>query len=125
MYPGFTSVEPLARSRWRCGPSWPASRSTATVSNTAWLLGDLVRAVEPCSDLADLAHGLGGECHRVGTHVGDQADAALADVLPLVQLLREAHGAARIETELARGLLLERRGGEGRSRVAAALLAVD
>ena len=33
--PGFTNVEPLARSRCRCSPSAPASMSTATVSNSA------------------------------------------------------------------------------------------
>ena len=91
----------------------------------ARLLGHLVRAVEPRGDLADLLHRLGRQRHRVGTHVGDEADAALADVDALVELLREAHGAPRVEAELARGLLLQRRGGEGRRRVAPALLAVD
>ena len=38
MKPGETSVEPLARSRWRPGPSAPAKRSMATVSNTAWVI---------------------------------------------------------------------------------------
>ena len=91
----------------------------------ARLLGHLVLAVQPGGDLADLRDRLGGQRHRVGAHVGDQADAALADVLALVQLLREAHGAARVEAELARGLLLQGGGGEGRRGVAAALLALD
>ena len=68
---------------------------------------------------------LGRQRHRVGTHVGDQADAAFADVDAFVQLLRQAHGALGVEAELARGFLLQRRGGEGRRRVAAALLAID
>ena len=37
MKPGFTSVEPLARSMWP-EPRVPAMRSTATVSNTAWAI---------------------------------------------------------------------------------------
>ena len=91
----------------------------------ARLFGDLVLAVQPRRHLADLGHRLGGERHRVGAHVGDESDAALADVLPLVQLLREPHGAPRVEAELARGLLLQGGGGEGRGGVAAALLALD
>src|SRR6516164_11476221 len=91
----------------------------------ARLFGNLVRAVEPRGNRTDLLNRLRRERYRVGAHVGDEADAALADVLPLVQLLGETHGAARVEAELARRLLLQRRGGEGRCRVAAALLAVD
>ena len=48
----------------------------------------------------------------------------LADVQPLVQLLREAHGAAGVEAELSGGFLLQRGGREGRRGVAAALLAL-
>src|SRR4029077_16564319 len=51
--------------------------------------------------------------------------AALADVLALVQLLREPHGAPRVEAELAGGLLAEGGGGAGRGGVAAPLLALD
>ena len=91
----------------------------------ARFLGDLGRAVEPRGHRADLVHRFRRERHRVGAHVGDETDAALADVLSLVELLRETHGAAGVEAELAGRLLLERRGGEGRGRVAPALLAVD
>src|SRR5262249_2924539 len=56
--------------------------------------------------LADLAHRLGREVHRVRAHVGDVAG--------LVELLRGLHRAPRGEAELARGLLLHRRGRERR-----------
>ena len=82
-------------------------------------------AVEARDDLADLADRLVGEVHGVGAHVGDEADRAFAVVDAFVELLREAHGALRAEVELARGLLLQRGGGERRRRVAVALLAVD
>ena len=39
--------------------------------------------------------------------------------------MRETHGAARVEAELAGRFLLQRRGGEGRRGVAPALLAID
>src|SRR2546421_11953282 len=58
----------------------------------ARLVCDLVLAIQLCCDLAYLLHRFGGERHRVGAHVGDQPDAAFADVLSLVQLLRETHG---------------------------------
>ena len=65
------------------------------------------------------------EVHGVGAHVGDEADAAFAEIDAFIELLRQAHGALRGEAELARGFLLQRRGGERRRRIAAALLAVD
>ena len=76
--------------------------------------------------VADLAERIGRQAHRVGTHVGDQAHRAfLAQRHALVELLRHPHGAAGGEAELARGLLLQGRGGEGRGRAALALLAGD
>ena len=63
--------------------------------------------------------------HRVGPHVGHQADrTVLADIDALVEVLRRPHGAPRGEAELLGGLLLQRAGGEGRGRalVAPALL---
>jgi hypothetical protein len=69
---------------------------------------------------------LAGEVRGVGAHVGDQADLAfLAERHALVELLREPHGAAGGEAELARGFLLQGRGDEGRRRAALALLARD
>src|SRR5690606_9207671 len=68
---------------------------------------------------------LGGERHGVRTHVGDEADAAFADVHALIQLLSEPHRAARVESELACRLLLQRRSRERRRRIAPPLLAFD
>ena len=84
-----------------------------------------VRAVQPRDDRADLAHGLDCEVHRVGAHVGDETDRALAEIDAFVEPLRDAHRALRAEAELARGFLLQRRGGERRRRVALALLLLD
>src|SRR6185437_13971588 len=47
------------------------------------------------------------------------------DIDALVEALRRHHGAARAEAELARGLLLQGRGGEGRLRVALDLAPLD
>ena len=76
----------------------------------------LVAVLEP-DDLVQLAQGLLRDVHRVGPHVGDEADLALAgEVHALVQLLGDPHGLARGEPELAGGLLLEGGGGERRGR---------
>ena len=76
--------------------------------------------------VADFRHRLVGEVHRVGTHVADQADdLAVAQVHALVQRLRRAHGALGGKPEFARGLLLQRRSGERRRRIAPALLLVN
>ena len=75
-------------------------------------------------DVAQFGQRVIGDMGGVGTHVADQADRAfLADRETLVQLLRDAHGAAGGEAELARGLLLQRGGDERRRRAALALLA--
>ena len=51
--------------------------------------------------------GLVGQAQRVGTHISDQTgQSELAQLDALVQLLRDAHGAARGHVELAAGLLL-------------------
>jgi hypothetical protein len=84
--------------------------------------GQVVLAVALGDQGADLVQRLLGQVHRVGTHVGDQADGLAADVHAFVELLRHAHGAAGGEAQLARGLLLQGGGGEGRRRVALALL---
>ena len=48
-----------------------------------------------------------GDTQGVGTHVGDQTDRADAlELNALVQLLRDLHGAAGLEIELAGRLLL-------------------
>src|SRR6185437_5616170 len=66
-----------------------------------------------------------GEGDAVGPHIGDEADRLAADIDALVEPLRQAHRPAGAEAELARGFLLQGRGGEGRLRVAADLLALD
>ena len=76
--------------------------------------------------LADLAKRGIGDRHRVGPHVGDEPDRALArEVDTFIEALRDLHGPARAEPQLARGLLLQGRGGERRGRRALALLALD
>ena len=48
-----------------------------------------------------------GDAQRVGSHVGDQTDRAVAlELDALVQLLRDLHGATRLKAQLARSLLL-------------------
>src|SRR4029453_8050698 len=69
--------------------------------------------------------GLVGERHAIGSHVGDEADRLAAQVDALVELLRDAHGATGGEADLARGLLLQGRGREGREGVAAEGFAPD
>ncbi len=58
----------------------------------------------------------------IGAHVGDEANRAfLAQFHAFVEVLREHHGALHAEAQLARGVLLQLAGGEGRSRAAPAL----
>jgi len=68
---------------------------------------------------------LGRHLHAIGSHVGDEADRLAADADALVEPLRHAHGVAGAESQLARRLLLQRRGDERRRRIAADLLALD
>ncbi len=58
-----------------------------------------------------------GDLDAVGPHIGD--------VAVLVERLRDAHRVAGGEAELARRLLLQRRGGERRVGVAADRLGLD
>ena len=60
-----------------------------------------------------------GQAQGVGTHIGDEADHALAlDLHALVELLGDGHGAPGGHVELAGGLLLEGGGDEGRRGIA-------
>ena len=68
--------------------------------------------------VADGVDRLARHLHAVGPHVGDEADGLAADVDAFIELLRHAHRLLRAEAELARGFLLQGRGGEGRRRVA-------
>ena len=72
--------------------------------------------------LARLSQTFRADRHAVGPHIGDQA-AGLVDAL--IQFLRRLHGALGGEAQLARGFLLQGRGGEGRRRIAANRLLLD
>jgi hypothetical protein len=54
----------------------------------------------------------------VGPHIGDQTHRLAADRHAFIEPLGGAHGALGVKAKLARGLLLQRGGGEGRGRVA-------
>ena len=72
-----------------------------------------------------LADRFGGELYAIGAHIGDQADRLAADIDAFIEALGNAHGGGGADTKLARGLLLQGRGDEGRRRVAPHLAAVD
>ena len=91
----------------------------------ARLLGQVVLAEALADQPPAGAQRLARELDAVGAHVGDQADGLAADVDALEQALRGLHRAVGREAELARGLLLQGRGAEGRRRVAADLLLLD
>ena len=83
-------------------------------------------AVVGLHELGDLAERRFGDGHRVGPHIGDEAYGALARKIDaLVQALGHRHRLARAEAELAGGLLLQRRRGEGRGGRALPLLLLD
>src|SRR5213592_2943478 len=89
-------------------------------------LGQVGRPVAALDVVARGGERLARDARRIGAHVGDEADRTLrAELDALVEALRDPHGARGLEAELARGLLLEARGDEGRRRVAAALLPLD
>jgi len=91
----------------------------------ARLLGQVFAPVVADDLLARRLDRLARELHRIGAHVGDQADRLAADVHALIQALGGAHGLRGAHPQLARGFLLQRGGGEGRGRMAAHLLALD
>ena len=68
---------------------------------------------------------LGREIDAVSPHIGDEAGRAVADIDAFIEALRNLHGARRRETELPRRLLLQRRSGEGRIRMALDRLRFD
>jgi hypothetical protein len=82
-------------------------------------------AVDAFDGPADVGDRLAGETHRVGAHVGDEADRAFPEVDALIEPLRRAHRALRAEAELARRFLLQRRGRERRRGIALALFLLD
>ena len=89
-------------------------------------LGQVIGAKLCLDETTQVINGLVRQVDRVGTHVGDETRGpALSDIKAFIQLLRHAHRALRSKAELARGLLLQRRGDEGWGRIALALLAFD
>ena len=83
----------------------------------ARLVGDVARVIAIGDRAACGIDGAAVHLHAVGTHIGDRAI--------LVELLRDPHRVIGGEAELARCLLLQRRGGEGRRRVARRRLGLD
>ena len=63
--------------------------------------------------------------YRVGTHIGNQTDGALAHIYAFVQLLGSTHGAVGGHAQFAHGFLLQGGGGERGSRIAAALFLLN
>src|SRR5690606_3089447 len=88
-------------------------------------LGKVLLAVALRDHAAQLVERLVRERDRVGAHVRDQTDRALADVDALIEALRDRHRLLRAEAELARRFLLQRRRRERRGRIPAALLLLD
>src|SRR6185312_7901406 len=82
----------------------------------AWRRWHVVPPIELLDGTPRCGDRLRRDLHAVGSHIGDQAFALAAEVNALIEPLSELHGMARGEAELTRGLLLERRGGEGRRR---------
>ena len=80
--------------------------------------GQVVAAEAVLDVVADGGDRLAGHLHAVGPHVGDQADGLALDIDAFIELLREPHRLLRAEAQLARCLLLQGGGGEGRRRVA-------
>ncbi len=81
---------------------------------------DIFLAIAAGDHFARLGDGFRGGLDAVGPHIGDQADGLAADIDALIQFLGRLHGALGVEAQLARGFLLQGRGGEGRGWGAAA-----
>ena len=79
--------------------------------------------------LADHLAGLGDrgriDLHAVGTHISNESGGLAADVDAFIEPLRDAHRVRRRKAVFAAGFLLQRRGGEGRLRIAPGRLGID
>ena len=72
-------------------------------------------AIAPADEIGSILHGFIGKTQRVGTHIGDQTQRALAGhIHTFIQLLGNGHGALGGETQLAGCFLLQGRSGKGR-----------
>ena len=81
------------------------------------LVGKIAAVVARLDRLARRGDGAAVHLHAIGPHIGDRA--------LLVERLGDSHGVAGREAELARCLLLEGGGGEGRRRIAGQRLGLD
>ena len=80
---------------------------------------DVVGAVGVFDVLADGGDGFAGHLDAIGPHVGDQASGLTVDVDAFVKLLCQTHRLLRTKTQFPGCFLLQRRGREGRRRIAA------
>ena len=67
---------------------------------------------------AHAGHRLRRHVDAVGSHIGNETGGLAANVHALIKTLRNAHGDGGRQSQLARGLLLQGRCGEGRVRMA-------
>ncbi len=87
--------------------------------------GQVALAVVGADQLARRRDGFGRDLDAVGPHIGDEADRLAVDVDALIEPLGDAHGVRGGKAELAARFLLQRRGGEGRGRIAPAGFRLD
>src|SRR6202521_3494574 len=86
-------------------------------------VGKRLRAIRCRDQLARRGQRFLAHPRRIGAHVGDQAHrAAVADLTPLVEALRERHGALHREAEAPGSLLLQPAGDERRAWLLLGLL---
>jgi hypothetical protein len=79
---------------------------------------DVGLRILPRDEAADGVDRLGHDRHAVGSHVGDEADGLAVEIHALIEALGDLHGLLGGEAQLARGVHLQRRGGERREGVA-------
>src|SRR5262249_61135811 len=85
----------------------------------------IVAAVIGADQAAGGGERLLGDVDAVGAHIGNEADGLAVDVDAFIEPLRDAHGVGGREAELAACVLLQRRRGERRRRVALGRLGFD
>ena len=102
------AAQALRRARDRCRPNGLVRflRVLRFVDVLDRLAGQVVFAVL----LADVGAGVGkrlvGQAYRIGTHIRDETDGAIADVDAFIQILRDFHGAVGGKAQLAHRFLL-------------------
>ena len=88
-------------------------------------VGQVFAAEIAIDEFAAGRDGILAERNAIGPHIGDQTNGFAAEFDALIKPLRNTHGVGGAESELAAGLLLQRRGGERRLRIASRALALD